>query len=449
MLRANFRPNSCNQPMTKTSINPSISVSHTTHSPRRKPRAATTTATTPPTLDNDDCILVLQGGGALGAYQAGVFEALDAGLHQPNWVAGMSIGAINAALIAGNAPGRRVARLREFWDLVSAALPVPPALPFSLLFSLPFSSPFAPWGLPAASRVALNEASANRAVLLGVPGFFSPRVPPAPFQPPGTTGAISYYDSTPLRATLERLVDFERLNSGAVRLSVGAVNVRSGNFAYFDTAHQRIDVRHILASGALPPGFAPVEIDGEHYWDGGIVSNTPLQYVLDQPGSRPRTVFQVDLFAAAGALPATLYEVTEREKDIRFSSRTRLNTAVELDWQVIALAAQRLAAKLPASLQDDPDLQKLANLGCHAAVDVVHLIYRSKHYESQSKDYEFSRLSMREHWASGQADMAHTLHDPRWLQRQPSATGVRVFDLTADVAADRRALLSPPQRSPD
>ncbi len=388
----------------------------TTHTPpRRKPRPGATTSTAPPTLETDDCILVLQGGGALGAYQAGVFEALSANRQQPNWLAGISIGAINAALIAGNAPGQRVARLREFWDLVSAALPA--LLPF--------------WGLPAASRLALNAASANRAVLLGVPGFFSPRVPPAPFQPPGTPGAISYYDTAPLRATLERLVDFERLNSGAVRLSVGAVNVRSGNFAYFDTAHQRIDVRHILASGALPPGFAPVEIDGEHYWDGGIVSNTPLQYVLDQPGSRPRTVFQVDLFAAVGALPANLDEVAEREKDIRFSSRTRLGTTVELDWQVIALAAQRLAARLPEAWRSDPDLQQLASLGCHGAVDVVHLIYRSKHYESQSKDYEFSRLSMQEHWASGHADMAHTLHDPRWLQRQPSATGVRVFDLAA------------------
>ena len=400
----------------------------TTHTPpRRKPRPGATTSTAPPTLETDDCILVLQGGGALGAYQAGVFEALSANRQQPNWLAGISIGAINAALIAGNAPGQRVARLREFWDLVSAALPA--LLPF--------------WGLPAASRLALNAASANRAVLLGVPGFFSPRVPPAPFQPPGTPGAISYYDTAPLRATLERLVDFERLNSGAVRLSVGAVNVRSGNFAYFDTAHQRIDVRHILASGALPPGFAPVEIDGEHYWDGGIVSNTPLQYVLDQPGSRPRTVFQVDLFAAVGALPANLDEVAEREKDIRFSSRTRLGTTVELDWQVIALAAQRLAARLPEAWRSDPDLQQLASLGCHGAVDVVHLIYRSKHYESQSKDYEFSRLSMQEHWASGRADMAHTLHDPRWTQRSRSPTGVQVFDLTSDHPA---AATQPVQR---
>jgi NTE family protein len=269
-------------------------------------------------------------------------------------------------------------------------------------------------------------------MLFGVPGFYAPRMPPAPFQPRGTLAAISYYDTAPLKATLERLIDFELLNSHKVRLSVGAVNVRSGNFEYFDTTKHPLDARHIMASGALPPGFPPVEIDGEHYWDGGLVSNTPLQYVLEQPGKRHRVVFQVDLFAATGSLPTTLNEVTEREKDIRFSSRTRLNTTDELDRQVIAQAAKRLLAKLPPELRDDPDARALAAVRCESAVDVVHLIYRSKHYESQSKDYEFSRLSMQEHWRSGRADMAHTLHDPRWLARGRQATGVHVFDLTAD-----------------
>ncbi|HEY9237512.1 MAG TPA: DUF3734 domain-containing protein, partial [Burkholderiaceae bacterium] len=245
--------------------------------------------------------------------------------------------------------------------------------------------------------------------------------------------AISWYDTAPLRATLERLVDFDRINAGPLRLSVGAVNVRSGNFAYFDSRHQAIDARHIMASGALPPGFAPVEIDGEHYWDGGLVSNTPLQYVLDQPGEGRRVVFQVDLFPARGDLPTTLAEVAEREKDIRFSSRTRLNTANELDRQVIAQAARRLIDKLPPALRDDPDALALARLkpDC-AAVDVVHLIYRSKHYESQSKDYEFSRLSMREHWDAGRADMTGTLLDPRWLAHRRHGGGVHVFDLTAE-----------------
>ncbi|OIQ68345.1 patatin phospholipase [mine drainage metagenome] len=282
------------------------------------------------------------------------------------------------------------------------------------------------------AREAFNEASATHGMLFGVPGFFSPRFPPAPFQPRGTLEAISFYDTTPLRQTLERLVDFDLINSGRVRLSVGAVNVRSGNFAYFDSAKQRIDVRHIMASGALPPGFAPVEIDGEHYWDGGLVSNTPLQYVLDQPDKRPRVVFQVDLFAATGDLPTTLAEVTEREKDIRFSSRTRLNTTNEMDRQVIAQAAQRLIEKLPAELRNDPDVQALSQVRGSGAVAVVHLIYRSKHYESQSKDHEFSRVSVQEHWDCGCADMAHTLSDPRWLDRLPDASGVHVYDLTPD-----------------
>ncbi len=362
----------------------------------------------------EDCILVLQGGGALGAYQAGVFEALCKNYPDPAWVAGISIGAINAALIAGNAPQVRVAKLREFWELVSSAVP---------LASTP---------IHVSAREGLNEASATQVMMFGVPGFFVPRFPPAPFQRRGTREAISFYDTKPLRATLERLVDFDLLNSGAVRVSVGAVNVRTGNFEYFDSTRQRIDARHIMASGALPPGFAPVEIDGEHYWDGGLVSNTPLQYVLDQPGHRRRVVFQVDLFAARGAYPETLAEVTEREKDIRFSSRTRLNTTVELDRQVIAQAARRLLAKLPAALRDDPDALALAQLRCDAGVDVVHLIYRSKHYESHSKDYEFSRVSMQEHWDSGRADMAHTLHDPRWRERRPGGDGVHVYDLTSD-----------------
>ncbi|WP_066265684.1 DUF3734 domain-containing protein [Hydrogenophaga palleronii] len=393
----------------------------------RSRRAAATarTATGPEWPRDEECILVLQGGGALGAYQAGVLEAL--GRHgQPDWVAGISIGAINAALIAGNPPSRRVERLREFWGLVSSAQ------------ALPFLGP----------RETLNNASASQAIWFGAPGFFKPRVPPPAFQAPGTPAAISFYDTEPLRQTLERLVDFDRINTGEMRLSVGAVNVRSGNFEYFDSARQRIDVRHIMANGALPPGFAPVEIDGEHYWDGGLVSNTPLQYVLDQPARRARLVFQVDLFAAAGAVPTNLAEVAAREKEIRFSSRTRLNTTNELDRQAIAQAAARLLDKLPAALRRDPDARALAGLRAGKAVDVVHLIYRSKRYENQTRDYEFSRLSMQEHWNNGRTDMAHTLHDPRWLHRAPAHTGVRVYDLTADTDTASSSLVQTTESTP-
>ena len=368
----------------------------------------------------EECILVLQGGGALGAYQAGVFETLAAMQQAPDWVAGMSIGAINAALIAGNVPERRVARLREFWEGVSSFPFAPPPLPTTL-------------NRLDGARDAVNETNATIAMLFGVAGFFSPRIPAAPFHAPGTLEAISYYDTEPLRKSLERLVDFDLLNSGKVRLSVGAVSVTTGNFRYFDTAHRHhpIDARHIMASGALPPGFAPVEIDGDFYWDGGIVSNTPLQYVLDQPGRRSRLVFQVDLFAARGEMPKNLAEANEREKDIRFSSRTRLNTSFELRRQATLQAAKRLVAKLPASLRDDPDAKALAALPAEAAVSVVHLIYRRKHYESQSKDYEFSRTSMLEHWSAGMADTQSTLEDPRWLKRELPSHGVHVFDFAS------------------
>ncbi len=371
---------------------------------KRKPRAAPI----------EECILVLQGGGALGAYQAGVYEILESTRHAPSWVAGISIGAINAALIAGNAPEQRVKRMREFWNMVSSKLVARPA------------------GSAVSQRNLHNELSASMAIAFGLPGFFSPRFPPPSFQPQGSLGAISYYDTAPLLDTLTKMVDFELLNSGNVRLSVGAVNVRTGNFTYFDTAQQRVDARHIMASGALPPGFPPIEIDGEFYWDGGLVSNTPLQYVLDQPGPHHRLVFQVDLFSAMGPMPTNLLQVTEREKEIRFSSRTRLNTDSELTKQACAQAARRLLAKLPEKLRKDPDALALLARRHEAAVSVVHLIYRSKNYESQSKDYEFSRASMEDHWQAGSDDMSHTLHHPKWLGRKQPSTGVHTFDLAYD-----------------
>ncbi|MCA8057339.1 MULTISPECIES: DUF3734 domain-containing protein [Burkholderia cepacia complex] len=359
-------------------------------------------------------ILVLQGGGALGSYQAGVFEALDGDGIELTWVTGISIGAINSALIAGNPKEKRLDRLREFWNLVSSSLPEPLR------------------AIQAIDRTLINDISATQVMMFGVPGFFTPWMPPPPFNWKGTPAAISYYDTRPLQSTLERLVDFDRINYGGVRLSVGAVNVHTGNFVYFDTTRHRIDARHIMASGALPPGFPSVEIDGEHYWDGGLVSNTPLQYVLDQPSGRSRTVFQVDLFPARGSLPATMNQVGEREKDIRYSSRTRMNTTLGLERRDMAQAARRLLDKMPVKLREDKDAQALAQWSptCEG-LDVVHLIYRTKLYEHHSKDYEFSRLTMREHWSSGKHDMQRTLSDPRWKQRGPSDGSVRVFDVTA------------------
>jgi NTE family protein len=358
-----------------------------------------------------DRVLVLQGGGALGAYQAGVYEALEAQHMRPGWVAGISIGAINAALIAGNPPERRVQRLHEFWDMASGAVTFPVPFPGEEI------------------RAFWNEMSAGWIMAFGVPGFFRPRIPPPLFNLPGSPQALSLYDTAPLRESLERLVDFDLINRRETRLSVGAVNIRTGNFVYFDNAKDRIGPEHIMASGALPPGFPPVIIDGEAYWDGGIVSNTPLQYVLDEETGRDLMIFQVDLFPARGDLPRTLIEAAEREKDIRFSSRTRLNTdaAVRIHKARVALAS--LLAKLPTTFGEDPDAAFLRALAHEPSVSIVQLIYRAKAYEGHSKDYEFSRATMTEHWASGSADVATTLNHPDWLNR-PMVAGTVTYDLT-------------------
>jgi NTE family protein len=362
-------------------------------------------------------VLVLQGGGALGAYQAGVYEELCIAGIAPQWVAGMSIGAINAAIIAGNARKERAERLHEFWQEVSSSVTGSvPAVGGEML------------------RALFNEASAAQVALFGAPGFFAPRIPPAFLHPAGSPGALSIYDTAPLRATLERLVDFNRINAKEMRFSVGAVNIRTGNFVYFDNTERQIGPEHVMASGALPPGFPPIEIDGEFYWDGGIVSNTPLQYVLDTDTTDDMLVFQVDLFSARGPMPRTLGEAMEREKDIRYSSRTRLNTDVFRRHHATQLAIHNLLKKLPPELRDDPDAQRLAKERERAAISIVHLIYRRGEYESQSKDYEFSRTSVEEHWKAGQNDVRRTLRQKAWRDRIRPEYGVAVFDLSRDAA---------------
>jgi NTE family protein len=361
-------------------------------------------------------VLVLQGGGALGAYQAGAYEALAAAGHMPEWVAGISIGAVNGAIIAGNPPERRVERLREFWERVS-----------SLLVAAPFFN-------DDHSRKLFGEASAAFVAATGVPGFFEPRIPPAVFMPRGSPEAMSLYDTTPLYETLHELVDFELLNSGPVRLSVGAVQVRTANMKYFDSATQEIRPEHIMASGALPPGFPPIILDEEPYWDGGIVSNTPLHHVLEE--SKPRKdmcIFQLDLFSAMGPVPGTVFDIAQREKEIRYSSRTRLNTDISRELQEMRRAIRRLRARIPDELRKHPDWQHLDSFSCDAAITVVHLIHRRAAYWTQSNDYEFSRYTMEEHWRAGAADVAHTFNHPSWKNRAPPKEGVTVLDLTRDL----------------
>jgi len=365
-------------------------------------------------LPGEKVVLVLQGGGALGAYQAGAYEALSEAGIEPDWVAGISIGAVNGAIIAGNKPEDRVARLREFWEGISDGTA-----------STPFGN--------TEFRVALNEFNAARVMTFGVPGFFAPRIPSAMFMPPGSRNALSFYETSPLRETLERLVDFDALNNGKVRYSAGAVEITSGNFHYFDTADCEVGVAGVMASAALPPGFPPVEIDGKYYWDGGVVSNTPMQYLLEMTGRRDDScVFQLDLFSARGRTPQSIPDVIQREKEIRYSSRTRLNTNFFLELQSIRRAARRLLDKLPPELKDDPDAKLLGAHTCDAAITIVHLIHRRAAYERFSMDYEFSRLSMLEHWRAGLDDVRHTLNHPVWRERRKPELGVTVLDLTRE-----------------
>ena len=362
--------------------------------------------------------LLLQGGGALGAYQGGVYQALtEANLH-PDWVAGISIGAINSALIAGNPPERRVERLRAFWETISTP---PPGVVYL--------------GLDPRDETThrlVNQARAFGTLVAGAPGFFTPRLPPPYLHPPGSPGALSYYDVTPLKATLERLADFDRINSGEMRFSVGAVNVRSGNFVYFDNMTHRIGPEHVMASGSLPPGFPSTVIDGEHYWDGGLVSNTPLQWVLD---SRPRVdtlVFQIDLWNARGELPRDLMEAESRQKEIRYSSRTRAATDQFKKQQLLRRAAAKLLPLIPPELQQIPEAELLAGEADEKVYNLIQLIYHARNYEGTSKDYEFSRHTMNEHWQSGYNDAVRTLRHPEVLLRPENMDGVFTFDLAVD-----------------
>ena len=361
--------------------------------------------------------LVLQGGGALGSYQAGVYEALASSEYLPDWIAGISIGAVNAAIIAGNAPENRVARLREFWEGVTAT---------TRYWPLALGGPLASWQ---------QRASAWTAAAFGQPGFFSPRALQDWFSP---HRLVSYYDTAALKGTLERLVDFDRINAADdMRLSVGAVNVRTGDFAYFDSETEKIRPEHVMASGALPPGFPPIEIDGEHYWDGGLFSNTPLQYVLDYSPRRSRLTFQVDLFAAYGRVPHNLDEVDERIKDIRYSSRTKTATNMLREKHDVRHAINELYELLPPKLANTPQAKRLYEFGCVTDMDIVQLIYRPLAPQGAQKDYEFSRATM-EAWREGVSDARTTLLASPWLASSRKDAGVRVFDVVHDILVGRR-----------
>jgi NTE family protein len=359
----------------------------------------------------DQIALVLQGGGALGAYQAGVYQALHEANIEPDWVSGVSIGAINSAIIAGNPPHQRLAKLRQFWERITDR---------RIWLYTPDGDIF---------RMARNATSALVTMLQGQPGFFEPRNPGPWMSLAGARDATSYYDSAPLRNTLLEVVDFDLLNRGAVRFAVGAVNVLSGNFLYFDNAKDQIEPEHIMASGALPPALPMVKIGTDYFWDGGIVSNTPLQYLLDLDERLNSLVFQVDLFSTRGALPRDIHDVMGRQKDIMYSSRTRYNTDVYRrirDWKNRTYQA---LAKVPEDLLSSDERKLRDELADMPETTILHLIYQQKSYEGHAKDYEFSATSMREHWQSGYEDTKRTLKHKHWLEMPPEGAGCVIHDV--------------------
>jgi NTE family protein len=359
----------------------------------------------------DHEILLLQGGGALGAYHCGVYEGLAEVGVKPTWFVGISIGAINSALMAGNPPERRLERLRTFWERASS---------FSTFEPLAWFEPMRP---------LLGRLNFATVCTFGVPGFFNPRPIHPDMAMSGSPEALSYYDTGPLRSTLEELVDFDLINRGEVRLSLGAVNVRTAESVYFDNRRIRITPDHVLASGALPPGFPAIHIDGEYYYDGGRVSNSPLTYVWDEKPLTSALILQVNLFNAHGALPRTLDQAMERVKDIQFSSKQRVNTQRVKELMEMRDALRRLLSRLPPDLQADPDVQKLAPLCDNRDWTIAHINNRRPAQGGQAKDAEFSRSAVIERWLAGLEDVRFSAANLDWLIPMELGGGVRVCHL--------------------
>ncbi|MGH9791628.1 MAG: patatin-like phospholipase family protein [Candidatus Acidiferrales bacterium] len=345
--------------------------------------------------------LVLQGGGALGAYQAGVFQALDEHGFTPDWVGGTSIGAINGAIIAGNPPARRFERLRDFWNTVAQQDPVDLR------------------AFPDAVRQAYSFWSAAAACIAGRPGFFSP-------QPFPTTG---FYDTRPLREMLAKLVDFDFFNDGAIRFSLGAVHVASGRLRYFDNAFQRIGIEHILASSALPPAFPPVRVDGELYWDGGLYSNTPLDVVLDDYPRVNTLCFMIDLWSARGEEPRSISQTLNRQKDILYASRSEQNIETYQAMHHLRRVIRELYRSLSEAKGAEPAMKKLAESGCHTTMDIVHLGNRDRAWELASKDADFSHTVIDERWQLGHADALRVLERAAWMDPPDTLAGVVVHPM--------------------
>jgi NTE family protein len=359
-------------------------------------------------------VLVLQGGGALGAYQAGVYQGLSEAGIEPDWVIGTSIGAINAALIAGNKPADRLDRLKEFWDRVRTRSPLR-----------------APW------LSMFGNALANLGVLAqGVPGFFQPN-PSALWgmHYAAGPGLAAYYGTDPLKTTLADLIDVKRLNGREMRVTVGAVNVKSGEMRYFDSRDMRLDISHVMASGALPPAFPAIEIDGEHYWDGGVYSNTPIEVVFDDKPRRDGLIFAVDLWQPHGDLPETLWQVMSRHKDIQYSSRGLSHVARQQQLHRLRHVVRELTARLPKDLAGDPMVAELASYGCGTTMHLVRLLAPRLYREDHTKDIDFSAEGIGTRWQAGYDYVRRVIEQQPWNCEVDALSGVLIHEMNEEAKA--------------
>jgi NTE family protein len=364
--------------------------------------------------------LVLQGGGALGAYQAGVYQAIEEANIQVDWICGTSIGGINGALLVGNPPEQRLERLREFWETVTEPLLRLPNIPWFTGFS---------WNGDEQARYWTNRLSAFGTMFHGVPNFFTPRLFPPLSAAAERPDLVSYYDTTPLKATLERLVDFDRISNKPLRFSVAATNVRTGAAVHFDNLKQRLGVEHVMASASLPPGFPPTEIDGEYYWDGAVVSNSPMQFVIDDGLRHTTLIFQVDLWDSRGEVPLDIPSANLRGLEIHSASHLNITLQQYRKTQKFRHAVAKLLAGLPACDRDDPELQFLTEEAQVNVATVVKLKYQARGYETAGKTFEFSRTAMEEHWQAGYDDTRRAFDEPGAFDLPDVSEAVRIFDV--------------------
>ncbi|HUK07948.1 MAG TPA: patatin-like phospholipase family protein [Stellaceae bacterium] len=358
-------------------------------------------------------VLVLQGGGALGAYQAGVYQGLHEAGIEPDWIIGTSIGGINGAILAGNSPGDRLIKLREFWSRIGR----PSLIDESWI---------------SAVGGGFGSAFANlNTIMRGIPGFFEPN-PRAVWgvHAPLGADAAAFYTTEQLKRTIAELVDFSTLNSRHPRLTVGAVNVRSGDMKYFDGREMALDVEHVMASGALPPAFPAVRIDGELYWDGGIYSNTPVEVVLDDMPRRDSLIFSVNVWQPRGREPETIWQVLGRYKDIQYSSRVKSHLARQEQIHRLRHIVQQLSARLPAEERGDPDVQEMASYGCRTTMHLVRLLSPRLEGEDHTKDIDFSQAGIRARWSAGYADIRRMLAAHPWDQKVDPLQGVVIHEST-------------------